>query len=393
MIYNLAMKLSNFRTTIIGGCGHVGLPLGVILASKGIKVKLLDINQNSVNQVNNGKVPFYEPGIEELLVSAVDNGNIEATINPEVIGETEYLIFVTGTPLNSDFNPQVDSVIQVINQYKSFFNSRHKIILRSTVYPGTTLMVTRILSGINENVYFCPERIAEGQAFKELQSLPQLIGSEKHQDVKVIEEYFSILGIRTLVTSYENAEIIKLLTNTWRYIKFGVVNEMWLLCQQLGINFNELRELMISDYPRTQDLPKSGFAGGPCLIKDSRQLSHFFENKFMFANTALQINNSIPIALANIIFNRFDTKEMTIGILGMAFKKDSDDTRSSLAYQLKEILETKTKQVLTSDPFIKTDKSLVDKNYLISQSEIIIIGAPHSEYENLEFEKPVFNIW
>jgi UDP-N-acetyl-D-mannosaminuronic acid dehydrogenase len=387
------MDVSTYNTTIIGGCGHVGLPLGVVLASKGIKVKLLDINQNSVNLVNRGEVPFYEPGIKGLLVSALISGNIEATTNPEVISDNEYLIFVTGTPLNGEFNPQVDSVIQVINQYKNYFNSQHKIILRSTVYPGTTSMVTSLLSTINENVYFCPERIAEGQAIKELQSLPQLIGSKKHQDVKVIEDFFSILGIQTIVTSYENAEIIKLLTNTWRYIKFGVVNEMWLLCQQIGIDFNEIRELMIRDYPRTQDLPKSGFAGGPCLIKDSRQLSHFFENKFMFANTALQINNSIPIALANIIFNRFNTKEITIGILGMAFKKDSDDTRSSLAYQLKEILETKTKQVLTSDPFIKTDKKLVDKNYLISESEIIIIGAPHSEYENLKFNKPVFNIW
>jgi UDP-N-acetyl-D-mannosaminuronic acid dehydrogenase len=148
------------------------------------------------------------------------------------------------------------------------------------------------------------------------------------------------------------------------------------------------------DYPRASALPGPGFAAGPCLFKDTLQLAAFMNNTFGLGYAAIQVNEGLPAFVVDQIAARYRINEMTVGILGMAFKANSDDTRSSLSYKLKKLLMYKARAVLTTDPLVNTDRELLPVAEVVERSDVLIVGAPHREYKHLDLRgKPLFDIW
>ena len=383
------------KIVVVGGGGHVGLPLTIVLANSGHHAIALDISQPTVDLINSGKMPFFEEGAQELLTRTLENETFSATTDHRIIESADVVIVVIGTPVDEHLNPDPNSVVTAISACIPYMNSTQLVILRSTLFPGVTARVTALLKskGLTPDVTFCPERILEGQALKELKELPQIIGATTDSAANRAIAIFESLGVKTISVLPEEAELAKLFTNVWRYIKFAAANQFWLMSNEAGLDFSRIREAISFDYPRAADLPNAGFTAGPCLFKDTMQLAAFSNNNFGLGHSAMLVNEGLPLYVVRKIEEKYDLSDKTVGILGMAFKGESDDIRSSLAYKLKKILQFKSAGILASDPFVTIDKTLVPQNELLEKADIIVIGAPHHTYRNLETDKPVVDIW
>jgi UDP-N-acetyl-D-mannosaminuronic acid dehydrogenase len=270
------------------------------------------------------------------------------------------------------------------------------VVLRSTVYPGTTAFVARSLAerGLKVDVAFCPERIAEGHALEELTTLPQIIGADDEPAAERAERLFSRLGVETIRTSTKEAELAKLFTNTWRYMKFAVANQFFMIGHEAGVDYDRLLDAIRRDYPRAKDLPGPGFAAGPCLLKDTMQLAAFTSDHFPLGQSAMQINEGLPAYVVSAMERRFgDLGGRRVGLLGMAFKAESDDPRASLSYKLRKLLSWAGATVLCTDPYI-ADERFVPLHKVLSDAEILVLGAPHRAYQGLDVGgRDVVDVW
>ena len=383
------------KVVIVGGGGHVGLPLGLVLADSGFESVALDISAETVETINSGKMPFSEEGGQELLTKTLANKSFSASTNHKVIESADVVVVVIGTPVDEHLNPDPSAVVNAVSACIPYMNSKQLIILRSTVFPGVTERVKGLLAGSNlfPEVTFCPERILEGHALKELRKLPQIIGATSESGAQRASKLFIKLGVKTIVVTPEEAELAKLFTNVWRYIKFAAANQFWLMSNEAGLDFSRIRGAITFDYPRASDLPNAGFSAGPCLFKDTMQLAAFSNNNFALGHSAMQVNEGLPLYLVSKLEEKFDLNSLTIGVLGAAFKGESDDIRSSLSYKLKKILQFRAKTVLMTDPYVSVDTSLISLEETIEKSDVLIIGAPHNAYKNLVTTKPIIDVW
>jgi UDP-N-acetyl-D-mannosaminuronic acid dehydrogenase len=379
---------------IIGGCGRVGLPLGIALASRGVPVILYDINEAAVATVNNGVLPFSERDAAEPLAAAVRDGSLLAVTDPARIAEAETVVVIVGTPVDEHLNPDIGAVPRAIEQVADRLQDRQLLILRSTVHPGVTALTEKVLAshGLDVDVTFCPERIAEGRAMTELFSLPQIVAARTEGAYRRAEAFFRTLTEQTVRLTPEEAELAKLFTNTWRYIKFAAANQFWMMANDAGLDFDRIRGAITHDYPRAADLPGPGFAAGPCLFKDTMQLAAFSRNNFPLGHSAMLVNEGLPLYLADRLEARYDLSELTVGILGMAFKAGSDDPRASLSFKLRKILALKARETLCSDPYVVDDRFL-PLDEVLGRADLLVIGAPHPEYRDLPTRTPVVDIW
>lgn len=387
-------KQTQRKIVIVGGGGHVGLPLGLALSKCGYSVIAFDTSSSTVDQINSGAMPFIEGGAQAILESSLANKSFLASTDPDCLLGAETIIVVIGTPVDEHLSPDPNSVVNAINELCPFMNESQLLILRSTVFPGVS---SRVEGLINEKVpgmeiAYCPERIAEGHAIEELGTLPQIIGTRSDSAFTRAAEIFNALSGKTLRTTPEEAELAKLFTNVWRYLKFAAANQFYMMANDFGVDYEKVRHAIAYEYPRASDLPMAGFAAGPCLFKDTMQLSALVQLNFPLGHAAVMINEGTPGYLVSRLERKFDLSKMTVGILGMAFKADVDDTRSSLAFKLRKILLFKCRNVLISDPFVK-DERLISQEILLKESDILIIGAPHSIYRNLDTDKVVIDIW
>ncbi len=379
---------------VVGGGGHVGLPLSLVLADVGYNVTALDISIDTVEIVNSGVVPFTEDGASDLLKRLLNEKKFIATSDPKCLLTADIVIVVIGTPVDEHLSPDPNSVVRAVEELFPYLNDSQLVILRSTVFPGVLDRVEKVTKNIYPGieVVYCPERIVEGQALRELRELPQIIGARNEKAFLRADEIFKNLSVATVWTSPEEAELAKLFTNVWRYVKFATANQFWMMANDLGIDYENVRQAIAYEYPRASDLPRAGFAAGPCLFKDTMQLSALVQQNFPLGNSAMMINEGTPGYLVNRLMQKYDLPNMTVGILGMAFKGDVDDTRSSLAFKLKKLLAFKCKEVLMSDPLV-IDKRFIDYEEILEKSDILIIGAPHSSYKDLKINKPLIDIW
>ncbi len=380
---------------VVGGCGHVGLPLALAFADAGLSVVSYDINSSVVELVNSGQMPFDEPDGPDYLRRGLDSGRFRASANPSVIDESDVVIVVIGTPVDEHLNPDPEAVPRAIEALSSHLREGQLLVLRSTVYPGVTKLVEQRLrnAGIRVDIAFCPERIAEGKAFTELFDLPQVVSGCTTRAVERSESLFRKIADDIVVTTTEEAELAKLFTNTWRYIKFAAANQFYTIANDFGVDFERVRHAITYKYPRAADMPGPGFAAGPCLFKDTMQLAAFNNNNFMLGHASMMVNEGLPLYLVSRLEHRFDLSTSTIGILGMSFKANSDDIRSSLAYKLRRILAFRARKVLCSDYLVREDARLIDEATLLRESDVVIIGAPHSRYKHLQIDKPVIDVW
>ena len=380
---------------IMGGCGHVGLPLGIALAGAGVNVALYDTDLAAVDTVRSGKMTHFEPCAQAMLEEVLANARLSVTSDPAVLASSEHVVVVLGTPIDEHLNPDPYAVIDALEQVSDHFREHQLLVLRSTVFPGVTRMVERLMHRMNKSVdvAFCPERIAEGRAMEELRSLPQIVSGRTNRAVERAEALFRHLTDSIVRVTPEEAELAKLFTNSYRYIKFAAANQLYMMANDFGLDYERIRAAIVHDYPRAADLPSAGFAAGPCLFKDTMQLAAFNNNNFHLGQASVQVNEGLPLYLTSRIAARFDLGSMTVGILGMAFKGESDDNRSSLAYKLKRILKVRAAGVLTTDPYVVTDQELWPLDEVLARSDLIVIGAPHRSYADLAIPQPVIDIW
>ena len=380
---------------VIGGCGHVGLPLAIAFADRGAEVAVYDVNPAAVRQVNNGHMPFDEPGAGPMLERAVAARRLVASADPSIVGTAEHVIVVIGTPIDEHLNPDQQAITRALEGCAGHLRDGQLLVLRSTVYPGVTALVEKMVArlGYAIDVAFCPERIAEGKAMTELFELPQIISARRDAAYGRASALFGLLGAGQVRMAPEEAELAKLFTNAWRYIKFAAANQLYMIANDRGLDFEKIRRGLVLDYPRAADLPAAGFAAGPCLLKDTMQLAAFNNNNFAIGHTAMAINEGLPLYLVDRLQRRYDLENMAVGILGMAFKGGSDDIRSSLAYKLKGILTFVTSTVYCTDPHVSVDPSLLPLHDVVAKSDLLIIAAPHAEYAGLATDKPVVDIW
>lgn len=383
------------HTAIVGGCGRAGLPLGLALADAGHRVTLFDINEAAIAQINSGIMPFLEEGADSLLQRMTTEGFLTATSDPTSLKDAENLVIVIGTPVDEHLNPDPSSVTRAIEDLIPYMRDGQLIVLRSTLYPGVTKMIDHTLrsSGLKVDIAFCPERIAEGQALTELHTLPQIVGAESESARNRATEFFRTLTDVIVDLTPEEAELAKLFTNTWRYIKFATANQLFMIANDFGLDFDKVRSAIVQDYPRAADLPRAGFTAGPCLFKDTMQLAAFNNNNFSLGHAAMMINEGLPHYVVSRLKAQHDLSRLTVGILGMAFKGGSDDTRSSLSYKLKRILKFEAAEVLTTDPFVTTDPDIVPLGTVLDRADLLIVGAPHDAYRNLAVTTPTADIW
>jgi len=380
---------------VIGGCGHVGLPLGLALAGAGLRVILYDVNPATVALVNTGELPFQEPDAAELLREVIGDGRLRATTDAPVVSRAEHVVVVIGTPVDEYLNPDPQAIPEALAQCAPHLQDGQLLILRSTVYPGVTALVERLVAGLGRtiDVAFCPERIAEGRAMVELYELPQIVAARSPQTRDRAARLFRHLTGQVVMLEPEEAELAKLFTNVWRYIKFATANQFYMIANDFGLDFERIRGALIHDYPRAQDLPGAGFAAGPCLFKDTMQLAAFNNNNFALGHSAMLVNEGLPLYLVSRLEARFDLPSLTVGILGMAFKGDSDDTRASLAYKLRRILQFKAGKVLCTDPYVRGDDRLLPLEQVLAEADLLIVAAPHGVYRSLQTATPVIDVW
>ena len=380
--------------TVIGGCGHVGLPLGLAFADRGLRVCLYDIDPAAVAAVNAGALPADEPGAQEVLDRVVGS-TLTASSDPMVISRASNVIVVIGTPVGGHLSPDPQAVPRAIEVLADRFREGQLLVLRSTVYPGVTAQVERLalraLPAVD--IAFCPERIAESKAMTELYELPQLVASRDPRALERAAELFLHLAPSVVRLNPEEAELAKLFTNVYRYIKFAAANQLFMIANDFGCDYERIRTALAEDYPRAADLPGAGFAAGPCLLKDTMQLAAFDEMRFTLGHASMAINEGLPHYVVSHLEKKHHLEFLTVGILGMAFKGDSDDTRSSLAYKLKRILGFKAGRVLTTDPYVTADKFLVPLEDVLAEADALVIGAPHDAYRSLKADVPVFDVW
>jgi UDP-N-acetyl-D-mannosaminuronic acid dehydrogenase len=390
------MSMSFSRdVVIVGGCGHVGLPLGLVLADAGLTVTLYDLDANAVDQIRAGKLPFLERDAGEMLERLIATDRLEATIDPKAVSDAEHVVLVVGTPVDEHLNPDPKFVRVAIEGLLDQLRDGQHLVLRSTVYPRVTAMVEKLIiaAGRDIDVSFCPERIAEGKAIEELRTLPQIVSARTERAVQRAESLFGTIAPSIIHLDVEEAELAKLFANTWRYIQFAAANQLFMIANDFGLDFGRIRDALKQDYPRLAGMPGPGLAAGPCLLKDTMQLAAFNNNNFTLGHASMMINEGLPLYMVSRLEQQYDLSEMTVGILGMAFKAESDDTRSSLSYKLKRLLRFRANRVLCTDPYAQHDPDLWPLAEVLDEADLIVIATPHRQYIDIEVDVPVVDVW
>ncbi len=381
---------------VLGGGGHVGLPLSLAFARTGLRVGIFDTNETTLERIASGAMPFMEAGADALLRELLPTGRLKLSPSPDMLGRTDTVVVVIGTPIDEFMGPSTFVFERAVDQLTPHVRDGSLLILRSTVYPGTTEYVSQELRGRGRTVSiaYCPERIAEGHALEELSSLPQIIGADDPATGDRAEALFRRLTDRTIRTSTKEAELTKLFTNTWRYMKFAVANQFFMIAHQAGVDYANVLRAIREDYPRAADLPGPGFAAGPCLLKDTMQLAAFTSDHFPMGQSAMQINEGLPAYIVSALERRYGgLRGKTIGILGMAFKAESDDVRASLSFKLRKLLSWAGARVVCTDPYVPDDR-LVPLETVLAESDLLVLGVPHRAYRGLEIAgRDVVDVW
>ena len=382
--------------TIVGGGGHVGIPLVLAFAQAGFRVNVHDLDCAVLETLRAGRLPFIELGGEDLLAAALARGQLVFTSQPADITPRAPVIITIGTPIDEFLNPVRKVVQDCIDALLPHLADGQLVVLRSTVFPGTTEWLDGYLRrrGRALLVAFCPERVVQGKGVAELKETPQIISGTTREAAQAAAALFSPIAAELVMTSPREAEFAKLFNNAYRYIEFAIANQFYLIAKSAGLDYRRIAHAMKHNYPRARGIPSPGLAAGPCLFKDTMQLAAFAQNQFSLGNAAMLVNEGLVLHVVDDLDRRYALSGMTVGLLGMAFKAEIDDTRSSLSYKFKKALAPLAAGVLTTDPFVTSDPELRPLEEVIAKSDLLILCAPHAAYRALDFAgKPVVDVW
>jgi UDP-N-acetyl-D-mannosaminuronic acid dehydrogenase len=388
--------IGNADVTVVGGAGHVGIPLVLALAEAGLRVNVNDLNRETLAVLKSGRLPYIEYDAAHLLTKALAEGRLVFTDNAAGISISGPVIVTIGTPVDEFLNPVRRVVQACIDDLLPHLADGQLLILRSTVFPGTTDWIDGYLKqqGRKLKVAFCPERVVQGYGIKELREMPQIVSGTTPEAEAEATELFKAIAPEIVSVTPMEAEFAKLFNNAYRYIEFAATNEFYLIAKSAGLNYQRILNAMKHNYPRARNIPRPGYAAGPCLVKDTMQLSAYARNQFSLGFSAMQVNEGLALHVIDDMRKRFDLTNMTVGLLGMAFKAEVDDIRASLSYKFKNVLTGIARRVLTTDPFVTIDPDLSPLDDVVAKSDIMILCTPHACYRDVTFgNKPVVDVW
>ena len=381
---------------IVGGAGHVGLPLALVLASKGHSVRIYDLNREVLKRIQDGVMPFAEADAEPLLQQALEANRLSFSSSADSIAGVPTVIVTIGTPVDEFMNPETRVIKQWADDSLPYLSPGQLLVFRSTIYPGTTQWLESYLTRRGKDVLlaYCPERIVQGFAVRELQTLPQIISGTTDAAAEAAAAIFSTIAPQIVRLAPMEAEFAKLFTNAHRYIEFAIANQFYMIASSAGVDYNRVLDGLKANYPRAKGMPTAGFSAGPCLVKDTMQLAAFSQNQFPLGHAAMLVNEGLVLYLVEEMKRKYPMSEMTVGLLGMAFKADCDDTRSSLSYKLKKLLKLVAADVLTTDPYVATDSELLPVEDVVERSDLLVLCTPHTAYRQLDRRnKPMIDVW
>ena len=382
------------RVAVVGGGGHVGLPLALYLCDVGHTVTIVDTNAEGLQDIAAGRMPFYERGADELLPSCLASGRFKMTTEVAPLREQDVVIVTIGTPVDEYLDPNVRTFDRVLGGVLDQMGAGQLLVIRSTVFPGVTERLGRQVAarGLNVQVSYCPERIAQGHALTELTKLPQLVSGCTPEAAERAGQLFRELGAEVIELTPVEAELAKLFSNSYRYINFAISNQFYMLAERHGADFDRVYEAITRDCSRTPVFARAGLRGGTCMPRDTMQLASFNHNLLTLGQHAMMVNEGLPRFLIDQLKATRNLRSETVGILGMAFKGNCDDPRSSLSYKLRKVLTLECGRVLCTDPYIR-DPEFVSLEDCLDQSDVLILGACHDEYRGLETSKPVVDVF
>jgi len=387
---------ADLDVVVMGGAGHVGLPLSLAFAAAGLRVGISDLAEATLDKIRRGQMPFVEAGADALLTQVLKTGRLELSSSSEMLERADQVVVVVGTPIDEFLNPSMTVFERAVEQIAPHLRPRALVVLRSTVFPGTTEYIAEALATrcCDLDVVFCPERIAEGHAVEELSSLPQIVGSDNDAAGDRAEALFRHLTKQIIRTSTKEAELSKLFTNAWRYIKFAAANQFFEIAHEAGVDYSNVLRAIKTDYPRAADMPGPGLAAGPCLLKDTMQLAAFTSDHFLIGQSAMQVNEGLPAYIVSAMERRYGSlRGRKIGLMGMAFKAESDDIRSSLSFKLRKLLMWSGASVLCTDPYV-SHPTVSPLEKVLAESEILVLGVPHRAYREANLgDREIVDVW
>jgi UDP-N-acetyl-D-mannosaminuronic acid dehydrogenase len=402
------MKNNKKKNVCVIGLGFVGLTLAVSMASKGFIIYGIEKNKKIIQKIKKGKPHFFEPNLEKKLTKLIKKKKIffSNKLNSKINCDT-YIITV-GTPIDKNKKIITKYIRYTSEEVSKYLKNDDLIILRSTVKVGTTRKIVKPILEKSKKFFslsFCPERTLEGAALKELNYLPQIIGGVDGKSISKSKEIFSKITRTTIsVSSLEVSEMIKLVDNSNRDVKFAYANEVARICDSLKINAQEVIKSGKYKYPRT-NLPSPGLVGGPCLEKDPYIFSNSINNPKLKAELTLfsrLINERQPFESVKYLKNKFfknrKNKIIKICVIGLAFKgfPVTNDVRGSMSYKVIEAIKNNfsTSHIFGYDPLVSGDdfKSFRVKKCdriidAFKNKDLVIFANNHPSFKKIDFYK------
>jgi UDP-N-acetyl-D-mannosaminuronic acid dehydrogenase len=375
------------------GLGRVGLPLALSFARSGLSVLGVERDPAVLDQVAAGRMPFRETGTQELLDDLVTEGNVAWTRHVQDAGRADQIVLTLGTPAYVHIEIDISQIRGVVDDLLPVLREGHSLILRSTVAPGTTEWVAGYIEQrrgfkVGEDLFVShvPERIAENHFLEEITTLPTIVGGVGEGSGLKAAELFEGFGTEIVQTTPVQAELAKIWTNILRYTQFALPNLLMMECEQYGANVFDVIDLINHDYPRG-GMTQPGLTAGACLRKDFT----FSEERSSAPGMLLavsRVHETVPLFLVKGLKSRLggSLRDLKVAVLGLTFKRDSDDVRDSLSYKVVRMLERELTHVVRHDPHVPEDSEPLEA--ALDGADAVVVATNHSEFADLRERLP-----
>ncbi len=373
------------RFVSVIGLGRVGLPLALCFADRGLRVLGIDHDGAVLEALRAGRMPFIEAGTQELLDRVLRSGRLELSDRAVDAARADDIVITIGTPSFSHIESDLRQVRAAIDDLLALLRPGHALILRSTIAPGTTEFVAGYVEKrrglrVGEEVFVAhaPERIAAGQFVGEITTLPCIVGGVGEASTERAAALFAVFGAPIVRTTPVQAELAKIWTNILRYATFALPNLLMMDCERYGANVFDVIELINHDYPRG-GIAMPGLTAGTCLRKDFA-FSEERSNAPGMLLAVSRVNESVPLFLVEGVKRRLGSlANLKVAVLGLTFKRDTDDERDSLSPKLIRLLERELADVAVCDPHAMTPTQPLHD--VLEDAEVVIVATNHSEFE------------
>jgi UDP-N-acetyl-D-mannosaminuronic acid dehydrogenase len=380
--------VSNQPSIAVIGLGRVGLPLALCFADRGLRVLGVDHDRGLLESLRAARMPFEEAGTQELLERVVASGRLELSERAADAARADDIVLTLGTPSFSHVESDLSQIRAAIDDLLPLLRRGHALILRSTIAPGTTDFVAGYVekrrglrAGEDIFVAHAPERIAAGRFLEEIATLPCIIGGVGAASTDRAVSLFQVFGTPIVRTTPVQAELAKIWTNILRYATFALPNLLMMDCESYGANVFEVIDLINRDYPRG-GIASPGLTAGSCLRKDFA-FSEERSNSPGMLLAVSRVNEAVPLFLVEGIKRRIGSlRERKVAVLGLTFKRDTDDERDSLSPKLIRLLERELADVATCDPHAASPTQPLED--AVSAADVVVIATNHSDFESPE---------